>query len=236
VVEPLEGGYGVTVGNSLRRVLLSSLTGAAVTRLNSTGASRVFDDSNVREDVTDIILNVKALVVKLHSPGSKTLRIEKEGPGEVTGYDIVADADVEIVNPEIHIADLDVDARLFMELTVERGQGLRYSRGQQDAGQPIGVIAIDSRFTPVTKVNYSIEATRVGQRTDYDRLVLEISTDGSVRPDERVESAPRSSSSISTCSGVCLTRFATTRKKRFPVRRPKSRRSLRCPLRSLSSL
>jgi DNA-directed RNA polymerase subunit alpha len=190
VVEPLEGGYGVTVGNSLRRVLLSSLTGAAVTRLNIDGVLHEFSTiPNVREDVTDIILNVKALVVKLHSPGSKTLRIEKEGPGEVTGYDIVADADVEIVNPEIHIADLDVDARLFMELTVEEGRGYVTAEANKMPGQPIGVIAIDSRFTPVTKVNYSIEATRVGQRTDYDRLVLEISTDGSVRPDEALESA-----------------------------------------------
>ena len=134
------------------------MTGAAVTRLNIDGVLHEFSTiPNVREDVTDIILNVKALVVKLHSPGSKTLRIEKEGPGEVTGYDIVADADVEIVNPEIHIADLDVDARLFMELTVEEGR-VTLQPSQQDARPAYWRHSDRLRFTPVTKVNYSIEA------------------------------------------------------------------------------
>lgn len=190
LVEPLEGGYGVTIGNSLRRVLLSSLPGAAVTRLNIDGVLHEFSTiPNVKEDVTDILLNVKTLVVKLHSPGPKVIRVEKEGPGEVTAHDIVADADVEIMNPEIHIADLDTGARFFMELTVEEGRGYVTAEANKIPNQPIGVIALDSRFTPVTKVNYSIEATRVGHRTDYDRLVLEISTDGSIRPDEALENA-----------------------------------------------
>ncbi|HHY75794.1 MAG TPA: DNA-directed RNA polymerase subunit alpha [Firmicutes bacterium] len=190
VVEPLEGGYGVTVGNSLRRVLLSSLTGAAVTRVSIDGVLHEFSTiPNVREDVTDILLNLKSLVVKLHSPGPKVARIDKEGPAEVTGHDIIADPDVEIMNPDLHIADLDTGARLFMELTIEEGRGYVPADANRIPGQPIGVIALDARFTPVRKVNYSIEATRVGQRTDYDKLILEIWTDGSVRPDEALENA-----------------------------------------------
>ncbi|HHW18359.1 MAG TPA: DNA-directed RNA polymerase subunit alpha [Firmicutes bacterium] len=190
VVEPLEGGYGVTIGNSLRRVLLSSLPGAAVTRVRIDGVLHEFSTiPGVREDVTDIILNLKSLAIKLHSPGPKLARIEKEGEGEVTGRDIIADPDVEIVNPELHIADLDKDARLFIELTIEEGRGYVTAEANKVANQPIGVIAIDSKFTPVTKVNYTIDATRVGQRTDYDKLTLEVWTDGSIRPDEAVEKA-----------------------------------------------
>jgi DNA-directed RNA polymerase subunit alpha len=192
VVEPLEGGYGVTVGNSLRRVLLSSLPGAAVTRLSIEGVLHEFSTiPNVREDVTDIILNIKTLVVKLHSPGPKMARIDKEGPGEVTGHDIISDPDLEVLNPDVHIADLDVGGRLFVELTVEEGYGYVTSEANKTPNQPIGVIAIDSRFTPVTKVNYTIDATRVGQRTDYDKLTLEIWTDGSIRPDESLEEAAK---------------------------------------------
>lgn len=190
VVEPLDGGYGMTVGNSLRRVLLSSLPGAAVTRLNIDGVLHEFSTiPDVREDVTDILLNVKALVVKLHSPGPKVARIEKEGPAVVTGHDIVADPDVEIVNPDVHIAELDTGGRLFVELTIEEGRGYVTAEANKIPSQPVGVIALDSRFTPVTKVNYTIGATRVGQRTDYDRLTLEIWTDGSVRPEEALEGA-----------------------------------------------
>jgi DNA-directed RNA polymerase subunit alpha len=190
VVEPLEGGYGVTVGNSLRRVLLSSLPGAAITRLNIDGVLHEFSTiPDIREDVTDILLNVKALVVKLHSPGPKVARIEKEGPVEVTGHDVMSDPDVEIVNPEVHIADLDTGGRLSMELTIEEGRGYVTAEVNKIPNQPIGVIAIDSRFTPVTKVNYAISATRVGQRTDYDKLTLEIWTDGSIRPEEALERA-----------------------------------------------
>lgn len=190
VVEPLEAGYGVTVGNSLRRVLLSSLPGAAITRLNIEGVLHEFSTiPDVREDVTDILLNVKALVVKLHSPGPKVARIEKEGPCEVTGHDVICDPDVEIVNPEVHIADLDTGGRFFVELTIEEGRGYVTAEANKIPNQPIGVIAIDSRFTPVTKVNYTISATRVGQRTDYDKLTLEIWTDGSIRPEEALEKA-----------------------------------------------
>ena len=190
VVEPLEGGYGVTVGNSLRRVLLSSLPGAAVTRLNIDGVLHEFSTiPDVREDVTDILLNVKQLVVRLHSPGPKVACIEKEGPGEVTGFDIVADPDVEIINPEVHIADLDTGGRLGVEITIEEGRGYVTAEANKIANQPIGVVAIDSRFTPVTKVNYTVSATRVGHRTDYDSLALEIWTDGSVRPEEALERA-----------------------------------------------
>ena len=190
VVEPLEGGYGVTVGNSLRRVLLSSLPGAAVTRVSIDGVLHEFSTiPGVREDVTDILLNVKSLVVKLHGPGPKAARIEKEGPGEVTGRDVVADPDVEILNPDLHIADLDTDGRLFMELTIEEGRGYVTAEANKVPNQPIGVIAVDSKFTPVTKVNYTVNATRVGQRTDYDKLVLEVWTDGSTGAEEAVENA-----------------------------------------------
>ncbi len=190
VVEPLEGGYGVTVGNSLRRVLLSSLYGAAVTRISIEGVLHEFSTlPAVREDVTDIILNIKDLVVKLHSPGPKMARIDKEGPCSVTGRDVMSDPDLEILSPDVHIAELDTGGRLFIELTVEEGSGYVTAEENKLPNQPIGVIAVDSRFTPVTKVNYTIEATRVGQRTDYDKLALEIWTDGSVRPDEALENA-----------------------------------------------
>ena len=186
VVEPLEGGYGVTVGNSLRRVLLSSLTGAAVTRVNIDGVLHEFTTiPNVREDVTDILLNVKALVVAAQ-PRTEGGPYRQEGPRKSPPR-YHRRRRREIMNPEIHIADLDTGARLFMELTVEEGRGYVTAEANKIPGQPIGVIAMDARFTPVTKVNYSIEATRVGQRTDYDRLVLEIWTDGSVRPDEALE-------------------------------------------------
>ncbi len=188
VVEPLEEGYGVTIGNSLRRVLLSSLSGAAVTRLSIEGVLHEFSTiPAVREDVTDIILNVKSLVVKSHSPGPKIARIEVEGPAVVTSSDIIVDPDVDVINPDLHIAELGEGGRLYMELTIEEGRGYVRAEGNKAANQPIGVIAIDSRFTPVTKVNYRVEDTRVGQRTDYDKLVMEIWTDGSIRPEEALE-------------------------------------------------
>lgn len=190
VVEPLEGGYGVTVGNSLRRVLLSSLTGAAVTRVSVEGALHEFSTiPGVREDVTDIILNLKSLVFKLHSPGPKIARIDKSGEGVVTGRDIICDPDVEIINPDVEIAHLDPEAKLFIEMTIEEGRGYVAAEANKLPNQPIGVIAVDSKFTPVTKVNYTVDATRVGQRTDYDKLTLEVWTDGSIRADEAVERA-----------------------------------------------
>ncbi len=190
VVEPLEAGYGVTIGNSLRRVLLSSLPGAAVTRLSIEGVLHEFSTiAGVREDVTDIILNLKKLVVQLHSPGPKMARLEKEGPGEVTGYDIISDADLEVKNPDIHIAELDQDGRLFIEFTVAEGTGYATAETNKEPNQPIGMIAIDSRFTPVTRVNYTVTDTRVGQRTDYDKLTIEVWTDGTIRPEEALQRA-----------------------------------------------
>jgi len=190
VVEPLEEGYGVTLGNSLRRVLLSSLPGAAVTRIRIDGVLHEFATiPGLREDVTDLILNIKELVFKLHSPGTKYARIDKEGPGIITGHDIVSDPDIEVINPDTHIAELDEGGRLFVELTIEDGRGYVTQEDNKGINQPIGVIAIDSRFTPITKVNFQVEDTRVGQRTDYDKLTLEVWTDGSLRADEAVETA-----------------------------------------------
>ncbi len=190
VIEPLEEGYGVTIGNSLRRVLLSSLSGAAVTRLNIEDVLHEFSTiPEVREDVTDIILNIKSLVVKSHSPGPKIARIEVDGPKIVTAGDIRVDPDIDIINPELHIAEVGEGGHLFMELTIEEGKGYVTAERNKAVNQPLGVIAIDSRFTPVTKVNYRVENTRVGQRTDYDKLIIEVWTDGSIRPDEALESA-----------------------------------------------
>ncbi|MBE3519855.1 MAG: DNA-directed RNA polymerase subunit alpha [Firmicutes bacterium] len=190
VVEPLERGYGVTIGNSLRRVLLSSLPGAAVTRVRIQGALHEFTAlPGVLEDVSEIILNLKSLVLKMHSPGSKLARIEAHGPGEVTAKDIIVDPDVEIVDPNVHIATLDEDASLYMEMTIEDGRGYVTAEANKIPGQDIGTIPLDARFTPVRRVNYKVQDTRVGQRTDYDKLTLEIWTDGSMSPDEALEMA-----------------------------------------------
>lgn len=185
VVEPLERGYGITLGNSLRRILLSSLPGAAVTSIRIDGVLHEFSTiPGVVEDVTEIVLNIKELLLKMHADGPLTLRLEAQGEGVVTAGDIEHSADVEILNPDLHIATLDKDGSLSMELTVERGRGwVPAERNKQD-DQPIGVIAVDSIFSPVQKVNYEVEDTRVGQVTDYDQLVLELWTDGSIRPDE----------------------------------------------------
>lgn len=190
VVEPLEEGYGVTLGNSLRRVLLSSLPGAVVTRVRIDGVLHEFATiPGVREDVTEIILNLKSLVFKMHSPGAKTARIGKEGPGIVTAGDIQVDPDVEIINPDAYIAELDEGGSLYMELTIEDGRGYVAAEENKLPDQPLGTIALDSRFTPITKVNFQVEDTRVGQRTDYDKLIMEVWTDGSVAPDEAIEKA-----------------------------------------------
>ncbi|NLJ60785.1 MAG: DNA-directed RNA polymerase subunit alpha [Firmicutes bacterium] len=186
VVEPLERGYGVTLGNALRRVLLSSLPGAAVASVKIDGVLHEFSViPGVVEDTIDIILNLKELLVKLHTDEPKTLRIEAEGEGEVKAADIIADADVEILNPDLHIATLDKDGRLYMEIIVEKGRG--YLPADRRKLEPIiGIIPVDSIFTPVRKVNYVVENTRVGQVTDYDRLILEAWTDGSISPKEAV--------------------------------------------------
>jgi DNA-directed RNA polymerase subunit alpha len=184
VVEPLERGYGITLGNSLRRILLSSLPGAAVTSIKIDGVLHEFSTiPGVLEDVTDIIINLKSLCIKMYTEEERVLRIEVEGPKEVKAADIIADADVEILNPELKIATVS-DGRLFMEITVAKGRGYVSADKNKKEDHIIGVIPIDSAFSPVRRVNYNIEDTRVGQITDYDKLTLEVWTNGSIRPDE----------------------------------------------------
>ncbi|MDP2871945.1 MAG: DNA-directed RNA polymerase subunit alpha [Bacillota bacterium] len=191
-VEPLERGYGMTLGNSLRRILLSSLPGAAVTSVRIDGVLHEFSTvPGVVEDTTDIILNLKQLRLKVHSDEEKILRIDAIGPGVVTADAIVADADVEILTPDLHIATLADGGRLTMEMAVARGRGYMRAERNKQPDQPIGVVAIDSIFTPVRRVNYSIDATRVGHRTDYDKLTLEVTTDGSMTPDEATSLAAK---------------------------------------------
>ncbi len=183
VVEPLERGYGITLGNSLRRILLSSLPGTAVTSVKISGVQHEFSTiPGVKEDVTEIVLNLKSIIAKLHSEGEKTVYIEAIGEGEVTAGDIKADGEVEILNPELHIASLGPDAQLRMELTMAHGRGYVSAERNKanQAQQVIGVIPVDSIYTPVLKVNYTVENTRVGNMTDYDKLTLEVWTDKSI--------------------------------------------------------
>ncbi len=187
VVEPLERGYGTTLGNSLRRILLSSLPGVAVTSVKIDGILHEFSTiPGVKEDVTEIILNLKKLAVKLNGENTKRVLINAIGPKEVTAADILGDSDVEIFNPELHIATLEENATLIMEINLARGRGYVPAEMNKDENTPISVIPTDSIFTPVRKVNFTVENTRVGQVTDYDRLVLEIWTDGSITPSEGV--------------------------------------------------
>ncbi len=187
VVEPLERGYGTTLGNSLRRILLSSLPGVAVTSVKIDGILHEFSTiPGVKEDVTEIILNLKKLAVKLNGENTKRVLINAIGPKEVTAADILGDSDVEIFNPELHIATLEENATLIMEINLARGRGYVPAEMNKDENTPISVIPTDSIYTPVRKVNFTVENTRVGQVTDYDRLVLEIWTDGSVTPSEGV--------------------------------------------------
>lgn len=186
-VEPLERGYGITLGNSLRRILLSSLPGAAVTSVKINGVLHEFSTvPGVFEDVTDIILNLKNLRLKLYSDEEKILRIEAEGEGPITASNIISDSDVEILNPELTIATLADNASLSMEITASIGRGYVSAERNKKGEHIIGVIPMDSVFTPVRKVNYNVENTRVGQITDYDKLTLEVWTDGSIRPDEAI--------------------------------------------------
>lgn len=186
VVEPLERGYGTTLGNSLRRILLSSLPGTAVKWIKVDGVLHEFSTiPGVKEDVIEIILNLKSLAAKIHSDEDvKVVRINAQGPGKITAGDIKADADVEILNPDLHIATLEDGADLNMELGLSKGRGYVSADNNKEEGMPIGVIPVDSIYTPVKKVNYAVENTRVGQVTDYDRLTLEVWTDGSIKPDE----------------------------------------------------
>ena len=181
VVEPLERGYGTTLGNALRRVLLSSLPGTAVTSIKIAGIQHEFCTvPGVKEDVTEIVLNVKAIIAKLHCEGLKTVYIEATGECEVTAGDIKADGEVEILNPELHIATLGPGASLNMELTLSQGRGYDPAERNKTAQTVIGTIPVDSVYTPVKKVNYTVENTRVGDRTDFDKLTLEIWTNGTI--------------------------------------------------------
>ena len=181
VVEPLEHGYGTTLGNALRRILLSSLPGTAVTTIKIAGVQHEFSTiAGVKEDVTQIVLNVKGITAKLHSPGTKRVYIQASGEGEVTAGDIKADGEVEILNPDLHIATLSADATLNMELTLSHGRGYVPADRNKPEQTIIGVIPVDSLYSPVNRVNYTVENTRVGNMTDYDKLTLEVWTDGTI--------------------------------------------------------
>lgn len=187
VIEPLERGYGITLGNSLRRILLSSLPGVAVTSIKVDGVLHEFSIvPGVIEDVTEIILNVKNLSMKLFSDGPKIVYIDADGEGAITAGDIKADSDVEILNPDLHICTLNGEHRFYMELVLNKNRGYIPAEKNKQTGQPIGIIPVDSIYTPVRKVNYTVENTRVGQVTDYDKLTLEVWTNGSIKPDEAI--------------------------------------------------
>lgn len=187
VVEPLERGYGITLGNSLRRILLSSLPGVAANSIKIDGVLHEFSTvKGVKEDVTELILNIKCLALKMTSDGPKTIYIDAEGPGMVTGADIKTAGDVEVINKDLHIATLDDGGKLYMEIEVNRGRGyVTQTRNKRD-DMPIGTVAIDSIYTPIKRVNFSVENTRVGQITDYDKLTLEIWSNGTIRPEEAI--------------------------------------------------
>lgn len=191
VVEPLDRGFGHTFGNSLRRVLLSSLDGAAVSLVKIEGVSHEFSTiPGVKEDVTDIILNLKRLVCVLHGEQSEIeVSLVKAGPGDATGADIECPAELEIVNPDLHIATLGKKAKVEMTLTIRRGRGFASAESNKGAGAAIGVIPVDSNYSPVTRVSYEVDRARVGQRTDFDKLTMEITTDGSVLPGDALRSA-----------------------------------------------
>ena len=181
IVEPLERGYGTTLGNSLRRILLSSLPGTAATAIKIAGVQHEFSTiPGVKEDVTEIVLNVKKIIAKLHCQGTKTVYIDAAGECEVTAGDIKADGEVEILNPEQHICSLGPDASFNMEITLSHGRGYVPSDKNKTPNMPIGTIAVDSIYTPVYKVNYTVENTRVGNMTDYDKLTLEVWTDSTI--------------------------------------------------------
>ena len=192
VVEPLERGFGMTLGNSMRRVLLSSLPGVAATSIRIDGVLHEFSTiEGVKEDVTEIVLNLKGLICKLHSQGPKKVVIDAAGECEVTAGDILPDSDVEIINPELHLATLDENGKLHMEIMLDHGRGYVVADRNKRPDMPIGEIAVDSIYTPITKVNFTVEDTRVGQITDYDKLTIEIWTNGSIKPDEAASYAAK---------------------------------------------
>lgn len=188
--EPFERGFGTTVGNALRRVLLSSLEGAAVTSVQIEGVYHEFSAiPGVREDVTDIILNIKELLLEMHGYEPKIITIQAEGEQEITAAHILVDPDIEVLNPELHIATLNKDGKLHIQMTVKRGRGYVPAEMHVDEEMPAQAVPIDAIFSPVQKVNFSVENARVGRRTDYDKLVLEVTTNGSLTPEESVSQA-----------------------------------------------
>ncbi len=192
VAEPLERGFGLTLGNALRRILLSSLHGAAVTSVQIEGVLHEFSSiPGVQEDVTDIILNIKGLAVQTHSEGAKRISLSAEGPGVVTAAQIVAGSEVEIMNPDMLICHLDVGAKFNMEMTVDSGKGYVPADRNREEDMPIGLIPIDSIFSPVRKVAYKVDNTREGQKLDYDKLTMNLETNGTVRPEDAVAFAAR---------------------------------------------
>ncbi|MBR2786653.1 MAG: DNA-directed RNA polymerase subunit alpha [Clostridia bacterium] len=192
VCEPLERGYGITIGNSLRRILLSSLPGSAIIGVKIDGVLHEFSTiPNVVEDVPEIIVNLKNVRLKLDKNEEKILRINFKGEGEVTAGDIITDGTVEVLNPDLHIATVSEGGSLVMELTAEMGRGYNTAEKNKKENQPLGVLPIDSIYTPVKKVNYSVENTRVGQMVDYDKLTIEVWTDGSLKPYEALSLAAK---------------------------------------------
>jgi DNA-directed RNA polymerase subunit alpha len=191
-VEPFERGFGLTIGNSLRRILISSLQGAAITTASIKGVLHEFSTlPGVREDVTDIILNIKEILVKMHSPGPEILRLKVTKAGEVKAGDIETNSNVEILNPDHHLATLSADGEIEIEMTVKWGRGYVPAERNREEGQPIGTIPIDALFSPIRRVNYNVTHTRVGQLTDYDRLTMEVWTNGSVAPRDAVAFAAK---------------------------------------------
>ncbi|WP_026883258.1 DNA-directed RNA polymerase subunit alpha [Clostridium akagii] len=187
VIEPLERGYGITLGNSLRRILLSSLPGVAANSVKVEGVLHEFSTvKGVKEDVTEMILNIKCLALKMNGDGPKTIVIDAEGSGIVTAGDIKTDGDVEVINKDLHIATLDSDAKLYMEIEVNRGRGYVTQNKNKRDDMPIGTVSVDSIYTPVKRVNFAVENTRVGQITDFDKLTLEVWTNGTIRPEEAI--------------------------------------------------
>ncbi len=187
VIEPLERGYGITLGNSLRRILLSSLPGVAANSVKVEGVLHEFSTvKGVKEDVTELILNIKRLALKMNGDGPKTIVIDAQGPGVVTAGDIKTDGDIEVINKDQHIATLDSDGKLYMEIEVNRGRGYVTQNNNKRDDMPIGTISVDSIYTPVKRVNFAIESARVGQITDFDKLTLEVWTNGTIRPEEAI--------------------------------------------------
>jgi DNA-directed RNA polymerase subunit alpha len=192
MAEPLERGFGITVGNSLRRILLSSLQGAAITSVKIDGVLHEFSTiPGVKEDATEILLNLKEVRLKLHTEGAKTIRIKADGPKEVKAGDIITGEAVEILKPDHHIATLSRDAKLSVEMVIKTGRGYVPAERNKEENQAIGAMAIDSIFSPIKKVNYTVTNARVGQVTDYDKLTLEVWTDGSIAPEEAVAHAAK---------------------------------------------